>query len=83
MDSEEAMQRAEVILRSGENLTTDMIGLPNPPAGLSPATQVGWYSGGYLLEVMLVDDMKRMYCVAKGIEAGVHLVENAPAVLLQ
>ena len=63
-------------------ITDDMIGLPNPPDDLPPASRLGWYFGGYLSTMLSPGDCKRMVAVAKGIARGMILVEMAPAVLL-
>ena len=62
-------------------ITEAMIGLPNPPEDLPPASRLGWYFGGYLSTMLAHEDCKRMQAVAKGITMGVILVEMAPAVL--
>ena len=62
-------------------ITDSMIGLPNPPEDLPPASRLGWYFGGYLSTVLSPDECKTMIAVAKGITIGIMLVEMAPAVL--
>lgn len=75
--NEEIMQ-----LVQGRQITDAMIGLPNPPEDLPPASRLGWYFGGYLSTMLSPDDCKTMKAVAKGITIGTMLVEMAPAVLL-
>ena len=75
--NEEIMQ-----LVQGRQITDAMIGLPNPPEDLPPASRLGWYFGGYLSSLLSRDDCKRMVAVAKGITIGTMLVDMAPAVLL-
>ena len=69
-------------LVQGRQITDAMIGLPNPPEDLPPASRLGWYFGGYLSSLLSRDDCKRMVAVAKGITRGMMLVEMADAVLL-
>ena len=41
-------------------ITDDMIGLPNPPDDLPPASRLGWYFGGYLSTMLSHEDCKRL-----------------------
>ena len=77
---EDVMQRVNP--KPDLKITDDMIGLPNPPEDLPPASRLGWYFGGYLSTLLSPDDCKMMVAVAKGITRGMILVEMAPAVLL-
>ena len=79
---DEAMMRADVILRAGADIPEELIGIPNPSPNISKAVRLGWYFGGYLSSMLTLDEFKRVSCVAKGIVIGVNLVEDAPVVLL-
>ena len=79
---DEAMMRAEVILRTGADIPDNLIGLPNPSPNISKAVRLGWYFNGYLCDLLTLAEVKTVSCVAKGIEIGVELVEDAPVVLL-
>ena len=76
--NEEVMQLVREL--GDKPITDDMIGLPNPPEDLPPASRLGWNFGGYLSTMLSDCDCKRMHAVAKGITMGVILVEMAPAV---
>ena len=78
--NEDVMQL--VCAMQGLQITDDMIGLPNPPEDLPPASRLRWYFGGYLNTMLSPGDCRRMVAVAKGITIGTMLVEMAPAVLL-
>ena len=79
---DEAMMRADVILRTGADIPDDLIGLPNPSPNISKAVRLGWYFDGYLCDFLAKAEVKNVYCVAKDIVIGVNLMEETPAVLL-
>ena len=79
---DEAMMRADVILRTGADIPEDLIGIPNPSPNISKAVRLGWYFGGYLCDMLTLDEVHSVSCVAKGIAIGLDLVEDAPVVLL-